>query len=172
MVLAPGPNMIHLVSRSIAQGRRADLVSLLGVANGFFDYLVLTYVGLAAVFAAVPTAYAALKWAGVPDLRSSPGLWRFRAAENRLCCRRARRIWMSLVWPQRQRYRLRRSRLPRDHPLSGTAKRPEPSPLRPRTPRPSAVAQGRRAVKRPSRKEPRLVDEEAPPFEQGQVATP
>ena len=66
--------MTYLVSRSIAQGRRADLVSLLGVANGFFGYLVLACVGLAAVFAAVPTAYAALKWAGVSDLRPSPGL--------------------------------------------------------------------------------------------------
>ena len=44
--------MIYLVSRSIAQGRRADLVSLLGIANSHFDYSLLTCVGLAAVFAA------------------------------------------------------------------------------------------------------------------------
>ncbi|MDT7589217.1 MAG: hypothetical protein QOE32_6767, partial [Pseudonocardiales bacterium] len=30
LVLTPGPNMIYLVSRSITQGRRAGLVSLLG----------------------------------------------------------------------------------------------------------------------------------------------
>ena len=34
MVLTPGPNMIYLVSRSIAQGRRAGLVSLLPGRRG------------------------------------------------------------------------------------------------------------------------------------------
>lgn len=56
-VLSPGPNMIYLVSRAIAQGRRAGFVSLLGVAAGFGCYLVLTCLGLAGIFAAVPAAY-------------------------------------------------------------------------------------------------------------------
>lgn len=68
MVCSPGPNMIYLVSRSIAQGRKAGLVSLLGVAAGFFGYLLLTGLGLAAVFAAVPIAYTVLKWAGATYL--------------------------------------------------------------------------------------------------------
>ena len=68
MVCSPGPNMIYLVSRSIAQGRKAGLISLLGVATGFFGYLLLTCLGLAAVFAAVPPAYAVLKWAGAAYL--------------------------------------------------------------------------------------------------------
>lgn len=73
MVLAPGPNMIYLVSRSVAQGRRAGMVSLLGVAAGFLSYLLLTCLGLAAVFAVVPSAYTALKWAGAAYLLTSPG---------------------------------------------------------------------------------------------------
>ena len=68
MVCSPSPNMIYLVSRSIAQGRKAGLVSLLGVAAGFFSYLILTCMGLAAIFTAVPTAYVALKWAGAAYL--------------------------------------------------------------------------------------------------------
>lgn len=68
MVCSPGPNMIYLVSRSIAQGRRAGLVSLLGTATGFFAYLLLTCLGLATVFAVVPAAYVALKWAGAAYL--------------------------------------------------------------------------------------------------------
>ena len=68
MVCSPGPNMIYLVSRSIAQGRRAGLVSLLGVATGFLFYLLLTCLGLAAVFAVVPAAYTTLKWAGAAYL--------------------------------------------------------------------------------------------------------
>jgi threonine/homoserine/homoserine lactone efflux protein len=68
MVCSPDPNMIYLVSRSIAQGPKAGMVSLLGVAAGFFGYLLLTCLGLAAVFVAVPPAYAALKWAGAAYL--------------------------------------------------------------------------------------------------------
>ncbi|HEU5158863.1 MAG TPA: LysE family translocator [Streptosporangiaceae bacterium] len=64
LVLTPGPNMIYLVSRSITQGRRAGMVSLLGVATGFLVYLVAAVAGLTAVFALVPEVYTALKLAG------------------------------------------------------------------------------------------------------------
>lgn len=33
MVLTPGPNMIYLISRSICQGRKAGVISLLGVVG-------------------------------------------------------------------------------------------------------------------------------------------
>lgn len=64
MVLTPGPNMIYLISRSICQGRKAGLVSLLGVVAGFFVHLFAAAAGLTAVFLAVPMAYEVLKWAG------------------------------------------------------------------------------------------------------------
>ena len=64
LVLTPGPNMLYLVSRSITQGRRAGLVSLLGVAVGFLVYLAAAVAGIATVFAEVPVAYTALKVAG------------------------------------------------------------------------------------------------------------
>ncbi len=35
MVLTPGPNMIYLISRSICQGRKAGVTSLLGWWRGF-----------------------------------------------------------------------------------------------------------------------------------------
>lgn len=68
LVLTPGPNMIYLVSRSILQGRRAGLVSLLGVAAGFLVYLAAAAAGLATLFVAVPAAYTALKLAGAAYL--------------------------------------------------------------------------------------------------------
>ncbi|MEU4323998.1 LysE family translocator [Nonomuraea dietziae] len=68
MVLTPGPNMIYLISRSIAQGRRAGLVSLTGVVLGFTIYLTATCLGLTAIFALVPAAYTALKLAGAAYL--------------------------------------------------------------------------------------------------------
>ncbi|MFY9806152.1 MAG: LysE family translocator [Pseudonocardiaceae bacterium] len=68
LVLTPGPNMIYLVSRSITQGRRAGLVSLMGVAAGFFVYLLLATAGIAALFALVPPVYTAIKLAGAAYL--------------------------------------------------------------------------------------------------------
>jgi threonine/homoserine/homoserine lactone efflux protein len=64
MVLTPGPNMMYLVSRSITQGRRAGVISLGGVALGFFVYLAATNLGLSAIFAEVPQIYIAVKLAG------------------------------------------------------------------------------------------------------------
>lgn len=68
LVVTPGPNMIYLVSRSITQGRRAGLLSLLGVAVGFFVYLVLAAAGLATILTLVPMLYLSLKIAGAAYL--------------------------------------------------------------------------------------------------------
>jgi threonine/homoserine/homoserine lactone efflux protein len=64
LVLTPGPNMLYLVSRSVTQGRRAGLISLIGTGLGFLVYLVAAAAGIAAVFATVPLAYTALKIVG------------------------------------------------------------------------------------------------------------
>lgn len=68
MVLTPGPNMVHLVSRSAVQGRRAGLVSLGGVAVGFLAYLCAANLGLSALLTQVPTLYTAVKLAGAAYL--------------------------------------------------------------------------------------------------------
>jgi threonine/homoserine/homoserine lactone efflux protein len=64
MVLTPGPNMIYLISRSIAQGRIAGLISLGGVALGFVFYMLCAAFGITAILLAVPYAYDALRLAG------------------------------------------------------------------------------------------------------------
>ncbi|MCI2421032.1 LysE family translocator [Saccharopolyspora sp. K220] len=64
LVLTPGPNMVYLVSRSLTQGRRAGLVSLLGVAVGFLVYAAAATAGITAVFALVPALYTAVQIAG------------------------------------------------------------------------------------------------------------
>lgn len=64
MVLTPGPNMMYLVSRSISQGARAGLVSLLGTGLGFVIYMVMANTGLSVLFLAVPWLYIAFKAAG------------------------------------------------------------------------------------------------------------
>ncbi|MEV0433978.1 LysE family translocator [Nocardia sp. NPDC050413] len=68
MVLTPGPNMMYLVSRTVAQGRRAGMISLTGVAAGFGVYLLAATAGITALFAVVPGLYLALKLAGAAYL--------------------------------------------------------------------------------------------------------
>jgi threonine/homoserine/homoserine lactone efflux protein len=68
IVLTPGPNMIYLVSRSLSQGRRAGLVSLLGTLTGFAVYMVLANLGLGGVFLTVPWVYGAVRTAGAAYL--------------------------------------------------------------------------------------------------------
>ncbi|WP_232630920.1 LysE family translocator [Methylobacterium sp. Leaf118] len=68
LVLTPGPNMAYLVSRSIAQGRAAGLVSLAGVAAGFLVYLLCAAFGITALLVAVPFAYDTLRLAGAAYL--------------------------------------------------------------------------------------------------------
>src|SRR5271154_6355359 len=68
MVLTPGPNMIYLISRSIAQGPAAGLISLGGVAVGFVFYMLCAAFGITALVFAVPYAYDALRLAGAAYL--------------------------------------------------------------------------------------------------------
>lgn len=64
LVVTPGPNMIYLISRSLSQGPRAGLVSLVGVGLGFIIYMLCAAFGNTAIVIAVPYAYDALRIAG------------------------------------------------------------------------------------------------------------
>ena len=68
MVLTPGPNMLYLISRSLSQGPKAGLISLGGVACGFFVYMFAAAFGITALLFAVPLAYDALRFAGAAYL--------------------------------------------------------------------------------------------------------
>jgi len=64
LVLTPGPNMLYLVSRSISQGRKAGLISLVGVGLGFIVYMLFAAFGITALLMTVPLAYDALRVGG------------------------------------------------------------------------------------------------------------
>jgi threonine/homoserine/homoserine lactone efflux protein len=68
LVLTPGPNLLYLISRTLAQGRAAGLVSLAGTTTGFVVHILAAALGVSAVFLAVPVAYDALRWAGAAYL--------------------------------------------------------------------------------------------------------
>lgn len=65
MVLSPGPNMIYLISRSLSQGKKAGIVSLLGVMCGFLFHILMVSFGLTAIFFAIPYAFVVVKFLGV-----------------------------------------------------------------------------------------------------------
>ncbi|MCC6379321.1 MAG: LysE family translocator [Burkholderiales bacterium] len=64
LAVTPGPNLVYLVARTVAQGRRAGLVSLAGTASGFVFHVLAAALGLSALLAAVPYAYDAVRVAG------------------------------------------------------------------------------------------------------------
>ncbi|MEO8281496.1 MAG: LysE family transporter, partial [Ideonella sp.] len=52
LAVTPGPGVLYVVTRSIAQGRRSGLVSVAGVALGNLGNVLAASFGLAALFAA------------------------------------------------------------------------------------------------------------------------
>ena len=65
MVLSPGPNMIYLISRSMSQGKKAGIISLLGVMCGFLFHILMVSFGLTAIFLAIPYAFVVVKFLGI-----------------------------------------------------------------------------------------------------------
>lgn len=62
--VTPGPDMLYIVARSSTEGRRAGIVSALGVAVGTLVHIAALALGLAAVLRSVPLAYDAVRLAG------------------------------------------------------------------------------------------------------------
>jgi threonine/homoserine/homoserine lactone efflux protein len=60
LAVTPGPNMVYVMSRSIAQGRTAGLISLAGVMVGYLFYMFGAAFGLTALVLKVPFAANAL----------------------------------------------------------------------------------------------------------------
>jgi len=68
LTLAPGPDNIYVLTRGIAQGKKAGLVAALGFSSGLFFHTLLAVLGFAAIIKAYPAAYHALQYAGAAYL--------------------------------------------------------------------------------------------------------
>lgn len=68
MALTPGPGVIYIVTRSVAQGRKSGLASVAGLALGNLCNALGATVGLAALFAASALAFTIFKYAGAAYL--------------------------------------------------------------------------------------------------------
>jgi threonine/homoserine/homoserine lactone efflux protein len=64
LALTPGPNMLYLVSRSLAQGTGAGLISLAGCQTGSLAIMLCAAAGITAALFAVPFAWDALRLGG------------------------------------------------------------------------------------------------------------
>src|SRR3954469_396984 len=62
--LTPGPDMMYVTARSVADVRRAGVVAALGIGAGTLVHIAALALGLAALLAAVPLAYDVVRWAG------------------------------------------------------------------------------------------------------------
>lgn len=68
LAATPGPNMLYLVSRAIAQGTGAGMVSLLGCQVGSLVIMLCAAAGLTAALFAVPYAWDVLRLGGAAYL--------------------------------------------------------------------------------------------------------
>lgn len=64
LAVTPGPAVIYVVTRTLAQGRRAGLASVGGVAFGNLGNAIGASIGLAALFAISSLAFTVVKYAG------------------------------------------------------------------------------------------------------------
>lgn len=68
LAVTPGPGVLYIVTRSLAQGRRAGLASVAGVAIGNLVNAAGAAFGLAALFAISSTAFVVVKYLGAAYL--------------------------------------------------------------------------------------------------------
>lgn len=68
LILVPGPDMIYLLGRCVAQGRRAGILSAIGFNLGGYVHLTAAVLGLSAILATSALAFTIVKWIGAAYL--------------------------------------------------------------------------------------------------------
>lgn len=68
LLLVPGPAVLYIVARSVAQGRAAGFVSILGVHAATLVHVAAAALGLSAVLASSALAFSLVKYAGAAYL--------------------------------------------------------------------------------------------------------
>jgi threonine/homoserine/homoserine lactone efflux protein len=68
LLVVPGPAVVYIVTRSVAQGRSAGLLSVLGVHVGSVVHVLLAALGVTALLAASATAFTTVQLAGAAYL--------------------------------------------------------------------------------------------------------
>jgi len=66
--LTPGPDLLYILGRSVAQGRATGVLSALGIGAGCLVHVLGAALGLSALLMAVPVAYDLVRWGGAAYL--------------------------------------------------------------------------------------------------------
>jgi threonine/homoserine/homoserine lactone efflux protein len=74
LLIVPGPAVLYVVARSINEGRRAGLASVLGIHVGTLVHIAAATLGLSALIASSAVAFTAVKVAGAVYLVGL-GIW-------------------------------------------------------------------------------------------------
>ncbi len=64
LCIVPGPDIVYLLSRCVAQGKRAGVFAALGIAAGGYVHLAAAITGLSAILLTSAAAFTAVKWLG------------------------------------------------------------------------------------------------------------
>jgi threonine/homoserine/homoserine lactone efflux protein len=68
LIFTPGPDIIYITTRGIAQGRQAALISTLGVCTGYIVHTLLAVLGLTALVFMSETLFSLVRYAGAAYL--------------------------------------------------------------------------------------------------------
>lgn len=68
ILVVPGPDVLYVMARSLGQGKRAGLLSVIGIGAGVLVHTCLAAFGLSRLLVHVPAAYNVVKYAGVAYL--------------------------------------------------------------------------------------------------------
>lgn len=68
LVVTPGPDMLLIMTRSVAQGRVAGFVTLGGISAGCYFHAVIAGLSLSGVLLLAPVMFEIIRWAGAAYL--------------------------------------------------------------------------------------------------------
>ena len=68
LTVAPGPDIVYVLTRGIAQGRKAGIAAALGFASGCIFHTMLAALGIAALIRSSELAFDAVRYAGAAYL--------------------------------------------------------------------------------------------------------
>lgn len=68
LIITPGPDMIYVITRGISQGKKAGVISAIGVTLGILVHTVFAAFGLAIILRTSALAFLAVKFAGAAYL--------------------------------------------------------------------------------------------------------
>jgi threonine/homoserine/homoserine lactone efflux protein len=68
LTIAPGPDIVYVLTRGVSQGRKAGVAAALGFATGCIFHTLLAALGVAALIRSSELAFNAVRWAGAAYL--------------------------------------------------------------------------------------------------------